>query len=95
MKEDALDPYGIGLKLGEISSSMVTIFKKLDSMDQRMKDLEDCHKATREELLKLQGKQSGISEKNESILKKHSLKISIAALLLTVGKFILDFFSSK
>lgn len=95
MKEDALDPYGIGLKLGEISSSMVTIFKKLDSMDQRMKDLEDCHKSTREDLKKMQGMQSGISEKNESILKKHSLKISIAALLLTVGKFILDFFSSK
>lgn len=95
MKEDALDPYGIGMKLGEISSNIVTIFKKLDSMEKRMADLEDCHKSTREDLKKMQGMQSGISEKNESILKKHSLKISIAALLLTVGKFILDFFSSK
>jgi hypothetical protein len=95
MKEDALDPYGIGMKLGEISSNIVTIFKKLDAMEQKMKNLEDCHKSTREELLEMQGKQSGISEKNESILKKHSLKISIAALLLTVCKFLMDFFSSK
>jgi len=95
MKEDALDPYGIGMKLGEISSNMVTIFKKLDAMEHKMNSLEGCHKETREELLKLQGKQSGISEKNESVLKKHSLKISIAALLLTVCKFLMDFFSSK
>lgn len=95
MKEYALDPYGIGMKLGEISSNIVTIFKKLDAMEQKMKNLEDCHKSTREELLEMQGKQSGISEKNESILKKHSLKISIAALLLTVCKFLMDFFSSK
>jgi hypothetical protein len=95
MKEDSLDPYGIGMKLGEISSNIVTIFKKLDAMEQKMKNLEDCHKSTREELLEMQGKQSGISEKNESILKKHSLKISIAALLLTVCKFLMDFFSSK
>lgn len=95
MKEDALDPYGIGMKLGEISSNIVTIFKKLDAMEQKMKNLEDCHKSTREELLEMQGKQRGISEKNESILKKHSLKISIAALLLTVCKFLMDFFSSK
>lgn len=95
MKEDSLDPYGIGMKLGEISSNIVTIFKKLDAMEQKMKNLEDCHKATREELLKLQGKQSGISEKNESILKRHSLKISMIALILAVGKFILDFFYTK
>lgn len=95
MKDESLDPYGIGMKLGEISSNIVTIFKKLDAMEQRMADLEDCHTTTREELKKMQGMQNGISEKNESILKKHSLKISLAALLLTIGKVIIDFFSSK
>jgi len=95
MKDESLDPYGIGMKLGEISSNMVTIFKKLDAMEKKMEDLEDCHKTTREELQKMQGRENGISEKNESILKKHSLKISIVALLLTIGKVIIDFFSSK
>jgi len=95
VKDESLDPYGIGMKLGEISSNIVTIFKKLDAMEQRMADLEDCHTTTREELKKMQGMQNGISEKNESILKKHSLKISLAALLLTIGKVIIDFFSSK
>jgi len=64
-------------------------------MEEQLNTLEGCHKETREELLRLQGKQSGISEKNESILKKHSLKISVAALLLTIGKFLIDFFNSK
>ena len=95
MKDESLDPYGIGMKLGEISSNIVTIFKKLDAMEQKMKNLEDCHKTTREELLEMQGKQSGISEKNESVLKRHSLKISMIALILAVGKFILDFFYTK
>jgi len=95
MKDESLDPYGIGMKLGEISSNIVTIFKKLDAMESKMAAFEDCNKTTMMELKKLQGKQSGISEKNESVLKKHSLKISVAALLLTIGKFLIDFFNSK
>lgn len=95
MKDDALDPYGIGMKLGEISSNMVTIFKKLESMDQRMKDLEDCHKSTREDLRKMQGMQNGISEKKEWKLKTVSLQIAAIGLISGAVYFFLDLLFSK
>ena len=90
-----LDPYDIGVKLGEISSNMKTIYKKLDSMETQMNNLEGCHKETREELLKLQGRQNGISEKKEWRLKTVSLQVGLIGLISAIVTFLIDFFSCK
>lgn len=95
MKDESLDPYGIGMKLGEISSNIVTIFKKLDAMEKRMADLEDCHTTTREDLRRMQGMQNGISEKKEWRLKTISLQIAFIGLVSGAVYFLIDFFSSK
>ena len=95
MKDESLDPYGIGMKLGEISSNIVTIFKKLDSMEHKMNDLEDCHKTTREDLKKMQGMQNGISEKKENRLKTVSIQIAAIGLISAIVTFLVNFFSSK
>ncbi len=95
MKEDVLDPYGIGMKLGEISSNIVMIFKKLDAMEKKIEDLEACHKTTREDLRKMQGMQNGISEKKEWKLKTVSLQIAAIGLISTIVTIILNFFSGK
>jgi hypothetical protein len=95
MKDESIDPYGIGMKLGEISSNIVTIFKKLDSMEKRMADLEDCHTTTREELRKMQGMENGISQKKENRLKTISMHIAAIGLVSAIVSFLIDFFSSK
>jgi len=95
MKDESLDPYGIGMKLGEISSNIVTIFKKLDAMESKMAAFEDCNKTTMMELKKMQGMQNGISEKKEWRLKTISLQIGLISLVSGAVYFLIDFFSSK